>query len=72
MISSLIFFLSNSYDIVSKNLTISEAQMSDQGIYDCNVIDVNGTIFSVAKKIAVYGLYKIVVQSLGLKNFKNN
>jgi hypothetical protein len=46
--------------------------MSDQGIYDCNVIDVNGTIFSVAKKIAVYGLYKIVVQSLGLKNFKNN
>jgi hypothetical protein len=53
---------SNSYDIVSKNLTISEAQMSDQGIYDCNVIDGNGTIFSVAKKITVYGLYKIVVQ----------
>jgi hypothetical protein len=52
----------NSYDTISKNLTITRAQLSDQGIYHCNVIDVNGTIFSVAKKIAVYGLYKIVVQ----------
>jgi hypothetical protein len=34
-----IYLNNNSYDIVSKNLTISEAQMSDQGIYDCNVID---------------------------------
>jgi hypothetical protein len=52
----------NSYNTVSKNLTIIGAQLSDQGIYHCNVIDVNGRIFSVAKKITVYGLYKIVVQ----------
>ncbi len=52
----------NSYDTVSKNLTVTEAQLSDQGMYHCNVTDGNGRIFSVAKKITVYGLYKIVVQ----------
>jgi hypothetical protein len=52
----------NSYDTVSKNLTVTEAQLSDQGVYHCNVTDGNGRIFSVAKKITVYGLYKIVVQ----------
>ncbi len=52
----------NSYDTVSKNLTIIGAQLSDQGIYHCNVTDGNGRIFSVAKKITVYGLYKIFVQ----------
>jgi hypothetical protein len=52
----------NSYGTVSKNLTIIGAQLSDQGIYHCNVIDGNGRIFSVAKKITVYGLNKIFVQ----------
>jgi len=52
----------NSDGPVSKNLTVTEAQLSDQGIYHCNVTDGNGRIFSVAKKITVYGLYKIVVQ----------
>ncbi len=52
----------NSDGPVSKNLTVTEAQLSDQGIYHCNIADVNGRIFSVAKKITVYGLYKIVVQ----------
>jgi hypothetical protein len=52
----------NSYDTVSRTLTITEAQLSDQGIYHCNVTDGIGRIFSVAKKITVYGLYKIVVQ----------
>lgn len=43
------------YDMVSKNLTISSAQASDEGMYYCNVTDGKGRVFSVSKKIVVYG-----------------
>jgi hypothetical protein len=49
----------NSYDTVSKNLTITGAQLSDQGMYYCNVTDGNGRVFSVSKKITIYGLSQI-------------
>ncbi|CAG2106712.1 unnamed protein product, partial [Medioppia subpectinata] len=44
----------NSYDTVSKNLTITDAQMEDDGNYHCNVTDGNGRVFSTSKKVTVY------------------
>jgi hypothetical protein len=60
-------FNGNRYDTVSKNLTITEAQLSDQGIYHCNVTNGIGRIFSVAKKITVYGLLKLLFNNCILK-----
>ncbi|XP_054166017.1 vascular endothelial growth factor receptor 1-like [Oppia nitens] len=44
----------NSYDTVSKNITISDVQIEDEGVYHCNVTDGNGRVFSASKKITVY------------------
>ena len=46
----------NSYDTVSTNLTVTGAQKEDEGTYYCNITDVRGRVFSVSKKITVYGM----------------
>jgi len=50
----------NGYNTVSNNLTVTGAQLSDQGMYYCNVAIGNGRVFNVSKKITVCGLSQII------------
>ena len=61
----------NSYDTVSRNLTITGAQMEDEGIYHCNVTDGNGRVFSASKKVTVYGIC-LIMNNLCKQNYYPN